>query len=107
MNFFISIAVIIFIALLVYYYKVEKNKYENPIFREHLISIDLFFEVIEQLDDYVTWVERDAIKKRFSAVSSYFKYKTTFYKKEEKVKRFNELYQGFDSYIINYNKSMF
>lgn len=105
MNFFISIAVIIFIALLVFYYKVEKNKYENPIFREHLIGIDLFFEVIEQLDDYVTWVERDSIKKRFSAVSSYFKYKTTFYKKEEKVKRFNELYQSFDSYIINYNKS--
>jgi DNA helicase-4 len=88
-----------------YLYKVEKNKYENPIFKENLTHIDSFFEVIENFDDYITWVQRDEIKKQFSTVGNYFKNKSIFYKKEEKVKRFNEIYQGFDAYITNYNKT--
>ena len=104
MSLFIIIAVILLFSILLYFYKVEKNKYEKPIFKENLIHIDSFFEVVKNFDDYVTWVHRDEIKKQFSAVSSYFKYKTTFYKKEEKVKRFNEIYQGFNVYITNYNK---
>ena len=105
MNYILLIAVILIIALVVYYYIVEKNKYENPIYNEHLTTIDLFFETLEQLNDFVTWVQSDAIKKQFSAVGSYFKNKSTFYKKEEKVKRFNEIYHNFESYIHQYNTS--
>lgn len=103
MNYIILIAVILFFSLIVYFYKVEKNKYDNPIFKKHLISIDLFFDVVKQFDDYVTWIERDAIKKQFSTIGNYFNYKSKFYKKEEKVKRFNDLYHNFDSYIQEYN----
>jgi DNA helicase-4 len=105
MSAFIIIVIILFISVLLYYYKVEKNKYENPAYKECLKEIDSFFEIVEKLDDYVTWVHRDKIKKQFSTVGSYFKYKSKFYKKEEKVKRFSELYQGFDAYISSYNKA--
>lgn len=105
MNFNIIIAIILLFSILLYFYKVEKNKYENPIFKENLTHIDSFFEVVENFDDYITWIQRDEIKKQFSAVGNYFKNKSTFYKKEEKVKRFNEIYKGFDTYITNYNKT--
>lgn len=105
MTTFIIIAIILLFSMLLYFYKVEKNKYEKPIFKEHLTHIDSFFEVIEKLDDYITWVHRDEIKNQFSAVGNYFKNKTRFYKKEEKVKMFNEIYQDFDAYISNYNKT--
>lgn len=105
MSLFIIIAIILLFSILLYFYKVEKNKYENPIFKENLTHIDSFFEVIENFDDYITWVHRDSIKEQFKEIRIFFKYKSTFYKKEEKVKRFNEIYQGFDAYITNYNKT--
>ena len=105
MTTFIIIAIILLFSMLLYFYKVEKNKYENPIFKENLTHIDSFFEVVEKFDDYITWVHRNEIKNQFSVVGNYFKNKSTFYKKEEKVKRFNEIYQDFDTYISNYNKT--
>ncbi|RXR31507.1 hypothetical protein EQG68_09605 [Flavobacterium piscinae] len=81
----------------------KQKKYQNPTYLTHLAQISLFFDTLDQLDDYVTWVHRDALKKQFEAVGKYFKSKTSYYKKESKVKAFNELFQDFDHYIVHYN----
>lgn len=99
----IIIAVLLCISLLLYYYKVDKKKYENTVYKDHLKQIDTFFAIEAQLDDYITWVHRNALKKQFEAVGKFFKHKTTYYKKEPKVKAFNELFQDFDRYIVHYN----
>ncbi|RAR46445.1 UvrD-helicase domain-containing protein [Flavobacterium lacus] len=83
----------------------EKKKYQNTTYLTNLKQISLFFDALEQFDDYITWVHRDAIKQQFSAVGKYFKHKTTFYKKEEKVKKFNAVFHDFDRYIIQYNQN--
>ncbi|MCI9843513.1 UvrD-helicase domain-containing protein [Flavobacterium pectinovorum] len=99
------ISVVIISALLVYRQLIEKKKYQDTAYLSNLQQIILFFETTQNFDDYVTWVQRDEIKTRFSAVGQYFKNKTYFYKKEESVKKFNDVFQNFDNYIINYNKN--
>ncbi len=98
---------IIIILVISYHYLLwyEKKKYQNTTYLSNLEQISLFFETLSQLDDYITWVHRDAIKQQFAAVGKYFKYKTAFYKKEEKVKKFNDLYSHFDDYISKYNQN--
>ena len=83
----------------------EKKKYQDIVYLENLQLIAEFFDVIQSLNDYVTWVQRDQIKTKFLAVGRYFKNKTNFYKKEETVKRFNEIFGDFDNYIVRFNKN--
>ncbi|SDK08474.1 UvrD/REP helicase N-terminal domain-containing protein [Flavobacterium noncentrifugens] len=84
---------------------VENKKYNDTTYLTNLQQISSFFDEIQKFDDYVTWVQRDQIKARFSTVGQYFKHKSNFYKKEEIVKNFNDIFQHFDNYIINYNKN--
>jgi DNA helicase-4 len=83
----------------------ENKKYKCTTYLNNLQQIDEFIEITRALNDYVTWVQRDHIKSKYSATSKYFKHKTNFYKKEIKVKTFNEIFNDFDNYIINYNKN--
>ncbi len=91
--------------LIVYRQVTEKKKYLDIAYVSNIAQIVLFFETIQRLDDYVTWVQRDQIKKQFSAVGKYFDNKSNFYKKEENVKKFNAVFQDFDNYIITYNRN--
>jgi len=91
--------------LIVYRQVTEKKKYLDIAYVSNIAQIVLFFETIQRLDDYVTWVQRDQIKKQFSAVGNYFNNKSNFYKKEENVKKFNTVFQDFDNYIITYNRN--
>ena len=91
--------------LVVYRQLTEKKKYQDTTYLSNLIQIVSFFDIIQRFDDYVTWVERDKIKTKFSAVGQYFKGKSSYYKKEENVKKFNDIFQNFDNYIVNYNKN--
>ena len=59
-------------------------------------QITSFFDTIQSLNDYTTWVERDQIKLKYSALGKYFKRKTNYYKKEEAVKNFNNIFSDFD-----------
>ena len=99
------ISVVIISALLVYRQLIEKKKYQDTTYLSNLQQIILFFDTIQNFEDYVTWVQREQIKTRFSAVGQYFKNKTYFYRKEESIKKFNDVFQNFDNYIINYNKN--
>lgn len=97
---------VIIISILFYYRQLaEKKKYQDTSYLSHLQQIPSFFDTIQRIDDYVTWVQRDQIKIRFSAVGQYFKNKSNFYRKEETVRKFNDIYQEFDNYILTYNKN--
>ena len=97
-------AVVISSFLILFRQLTEKKKYQDSTYLSNLQQISSFFDTIQRFDDYVTWVQRDQIKTRFSAVGQFFKNKSNFYKKEEIVKIFNDIFQDFDKYIVNYNK---
>ncbi|GAA4241134.1 UvrD-helicase domain-containing protein [Winogradskyella damuponensis] len=101
----IILFIILASAIIVYLKIIENKKYQKPTYVSHLQEITLFFDTIENFDDYVTWVQRDQIKTKFSAAGKYFKGKSRYYKKEERVERFNAVFQEFDNYISNYNKN--
>jgi DNA helicase-4 len=105
MLFILFIFFVVIIYFLIYYRQfIVNKKYQDETYLSNLQTIALFFKLIQNFDDYVTWVQRDQIKSQFSAVGNYFKNKSNYYKKEEKVKKFNDIFQDFDNYIINYNK---
>ncbi|HNB81963.1 MAG TPA: UvrD-helicase domain-containing protein, partial [Chitinophagaceae bacterium] len=99
------IAIVMLMAFLVYRQALEKKKYIDSTYLTNLQKIISFFDTIQNLDDYVTWVYRDQIKSTYSAVGKFFKNKTNFYKKEETVKQFNEIFSDFDNYIAQYNQN--
>jgi len=99
------IAIALLVAFIVYRQSLEKKKYHDSTYLSNLHQITLFFDTIQALDDYVTWVHRDQIKSTYSSVGKYFKNKTYFYKKEETVKQFNEVFNDFDNYISQYNQN--
>jgi DNA helicase-4 len=98
-----SVVVITFV--MIFRYLSEKRKYQNPIYLQNLQLIIEFLGLIQSLDDYVTWVYRDQIKLKYSAAGQYFKNKTNYYKKEETVKRFNDIFGDYDGYIRLYNSN--
>lgn len=91
--------------LIAYRQLIENKKYQNVAYLSNLQQIVEFIELIHTLNDYVTWVQRDKIKAKYSSVGRYFKNKTKFYKKEENVKIFNQIFGDFDNYIVGYNKN--
>lgn len=93
------------VCLFIYRHYRAKIKYQEPTYLSNVAQISLFFDIIEQFDDYVTWVHRDQIKKQFSAIGKYFKNKSNYYKEEESIKKFNNIFQDFDNYIVTYNKN--
>lgn len=99
----ILIAVLLYFVIFLPWF--EQKKYQDTNYLINLEQISLFFDTLAQLDEYVTWVHRDQIKLKFATVGNYFKNKSTFYKKEPKVKEFNAVFRDFDRYIIQYNQN--
>lgn len=99
-TFLISISLILFYL----YIKKEKNKYSNIVYLKNLQQIKDFIEQMNRFSDYVTWVEREHIKSNYSHVGKFFKNKTKYYKKEETVKKFNDIFSNFDNFIASYNQ---
>lgn len=104
-----TLTIIFFVALLIvilvlFLKSSEYKKYKNPLYISSLEEVNLFFNTIKTLDDYVTWVHRDQIKSKYSASSKFFKNKGKFYRKEILIKQFNDVIQDFDNYVENYNK---
>lgn len=103
MVFIILVVVLIFIIL--FRQLSIKKRYKNAIYLSNIQYVTEFMILIQSLRDYVTWVQRDQIKAQYLPVGQYFRNKTDFYKKEEKVKRFNEIFSDFDNYIIQFNRN--
>lgn len=83
----------------------EKKKYKESKYLVHLDQAKNFIDHIQNLSDYITWVERDQIRTKYSSAGQFFKNKTNFYKKEENVKKFNDIFKDFEKYIVQYNKN--
>ncbi len=97
---------VVILGFIVAYRRITENRrYEDATYLSNLQQVVSFFETIGRLDDYITWVQRDEIKERYSTTSQFFKGKSSFYKKEERVKSFNDTYQNFDDYIVEHNKN--
>jgi DNA helicase-4 len=102
---FIIASIAILVSLIAFRQLFENKKYRNTVYLSNLQQAVEFITLIQTLNDYITWVHRDKIKTRYISVGRYFKNKTTYYKKEETVKRFNEIFCDFDTYIANYNQN--
>ena len=103
----LTISIIVTAILFLYMFfrqMLEKKKYKDTTYISNLQQITSFFYTIQTLNDYITWVHRDQLKSEYSVIGQFFKNKTNFYKKEENIKKFNEIFQDFDNYIVNYNK---
>lgn len=101
--FIILVVVLIFVIL--FRQLSIKKRYKNTVYLNNIQHVTEFMILIQSLRDYVTWVQRDQIKTQYLPVGQYFRNKTDFYKKEGKVKRFNEIFNDFDNYIIQCNKN--
>lgn len=99
------IGIVLLVIFIVLLQSLEKKKYKNTTYLSNLQKVASFFVTIQSLDDYITWVQRDQIKSKYSAVGQFFKSKTSFYQKEENVKKFNEIFSDFDNYIFKYNQN--
>ncbi|MDC6390977.1 UvrD-helicase domain-containing protein [Maribacter sp. PR1] len=99
-------SIILIVGLLLFFHQwLEKKKYQDNEYLRNLQLATKFLAHIQTLNDYVTWVQRDQIKSEYSAVGQFFENKTNFYKKEETVKRFNQVFGNFDNYIATYNRN--
>ena len=100
------VSIIFIVGLLLFFQQWSENKkYQDAKYISNLKQANSFLDHVQSFNDYVTWVQRDRIKSKYSAAGKFFKTKTTFYKKEETVKRFNEVFGNFDNYIVTYNRN--
>jgi DNA helicase-4 len=94
-----------FIVAIRYFISIERKKYQNPLFECNQVLASEFLNLIQNKDDYITWVERDKIKNTYKSVADFFKNKTNYYKKSEIVGRFNTIYWSFDNYVSVFNQN--
>lgn len=104
MTWTLVILFVIISFLIVFRLLTESRKYQHPTYLSKLQQIPSFFDTIQSFDDYVTWIQREKIKTKYSDIGQFFKGKSKFYKKEGSVKKFNDIFQYFDNYIVSYNK---
>lgn len=105
MSFFLPIIAIILLISVFAYKRISDNKrYQDTVYLQYLERITLFLNMINSLDEYLTWVERDKIKVEFSDIGIFFKNRDIYYKKEDRVRQFNEIFQDLNFFTINYNK---
>ena len=106
-----AVVVLLFLAAIVIIIKFfqtqklrEVEKYQDPAFLKNLRKIDEFLEQINHFNDYITWKKRDEILKKYQETSYFFRGKSKFYKKQPRVRRFNDTYENFAEFIKNYNR---
>ena len=104
-------AVLLFMAaiiIIIKFFQTQKSreveKYQDPAFLKNLRKIDDFLEQIAHFNDYITWKKRDEILKKYQETSDFFRGKSKFYKKQPRIRRFNDTYENFAEFIKNYNR---
>ncbi|MCC9063678.1 UvrD-helicase domain-containing protein [Flavobacterium piscisymbiosum] len=102
--FIIILSTLVFL-IVVHNQNLQKKKYQDKKYLTNLNEAQSFINYIENLNDYITWVERDRIKSEYASAIHFFKNRTNFYKKEQTVKVFNDIFEDFDKYIVQYNKN--
>ena len=98
----INIAIII--ALYLGYLKfVERKKYTDSNYLRFLKDAEQFLKLINDLNEYITWVQRHQIQIKYEDTGRFFKNKSRYYKKAESVDRFNNIFQNFEDFVVNFN----
>lgn len=105
MTWILVILFVIISFLIAFRLLTESRKYQDTTYLTKLQKIPLFLDTINSFDDYITWIQREKIKSKYSDIGQYFNGKSNFYKKEGSVKKFNDIFQKFDNYIDSYNKT--
>ena len=95
------IAVLVFFIAL--WRQSQAKRYEDPHFNDNLIQIDTFFTEINTLQGYFPWIKREEIKSKYQALWQFFKHKSKYYKKEEKVRLFNTTYENLWRFTADHN----
>ena len=106
-----AVVVLLFLAaivIIIKFFQTQKSreveKYQDPASLKNLRKIDEFLEQINHSNDYITWKKRDEILKKYQETSDFFRGKSKFYKKQPRVRRFNDTYGNFAEFIKNYNR---
>ena len=84
---------------------IERRKYIDPEYIEKLTEINQFNKFISKFWNYITWKERDNLKQQYSESGRFFRGKTSYYSKEDEVKKFNNVFQNFDTWTESFNKN--
>jgi DNA helicase-4 len=104
MEYFIVFVLLVIVAvILCRLYIKNQKKYQDEKYLSLLSKVDEFLQEIEFLNDYLTWRQRDKIIERYQEVGQFFKGKTEYYKKEERVREFNNIFQDFKKWVKQYN----
>ncbi len=98
------LATIVLVAVFIFHRSLEKKKYQEPNYLANLQEIISFLDIVAQWKDYVTWVQRDQIKTRYSSIGEFFKNKINYYRKEVRVNNFMKIYSDFDNFVAQYNQ---
>ncbi len=98
---FILLLAAIFIYL---HLQSSKKKYSSPDFLTHLQLAKEFLTLFHSLTNYITWPQRDQLIAKYADSGKFFRNNSNYYKKEESVALFNDLYEYFDLHIRNYNQ---
>lgn len=101
----IFVTLVILVCIIAYMQHEGNRKYQQPRYLNNLQKINDFIYHVQTFNDYVTWVHRDQLKAKYAHAGKFFQHKTTYYKKEEAVRTFNDIYGDFDNYIIRYNRN--
>ena len=104
----VALLFLVAIVIIIKFFQTQKarevEKYQDPAFLKNLRKIDDFLEQIAHFNDYITWKKRDEILKKYQETSDFFRGKSKFYKKQPRVRRFNDTYENFAGFIKNYNR---
>jgi DNA helicase-4 len=84
-------------------YTENKKRYNDENYLSFLLKIDGFLALVSSLNDYLTWKQRDEIIEKYKELGHFFKGKTEYYNREERVRRFNDIFQNFNKWIKQYN----
>lgn len=99
------LATLLLAVVFIYFWlQSEKKKYSTPEFLSHLHLAKEFITLFHSLSDYITWPKCDQLKAQYANTGKFFRNKSNYYKKEESVALFNDLYEYFDLHIRNYNQ---
>ena len=78
---------LITISLLIIYRQLtEKKKYQDTTYLSKLLEINSFLDTLQRFDDYVTWIQREKTKTKFSDIGKYFKANPVIIKKKKVLK---------------------
>lgn len=105
MEYLFPLLIVILIVVYLYcrLFVIGRKRYQDKEFLRLLPQVDEFLALIDSFDDYLTWKQRDALIEKHKELGEFFQDKTKYYNNEERVKRFNDIFQNFETWVKRHN----